>query len=186
MAELGVKCIQLRMKHAPGSEILDTARRLRGLIGQGSLFIINDHPHIAKEVGADGVHLGQDDMGYSEAREILGPKAVIGLSTHNPEQTRSACALAPDYIGVGPVFATPTKEIPDPVIGLDGMATMVGLATVPAVALGGIELDNAARVLDAGARNICAVRAVNRVPDPGASLDRFCQLIERRRDREGP
>ena len=181
MVVRGVRFVQLRMKHQPRTVVEQTARRLREIVVAPSLFIVNDDPIVARDVGADGVHLGQDDMPLAEAREIVGLDAIIGLSTHSATQTRDACALGPDYIGVGPVFATPTKEVPDPAIGLDRMATMLGDATVPAVVLGGIDHDNAPQVLAAGAINLCAVRAVNQVADPGGALDRFIQLIDDRR-----
>jgi thiamine-phosphate pyrophosphorylase len=116
-----------------------------------------------------------------EAREIVGADAVIGLSTHNPDQTRVACALGPGYIGVGPVFATPTKRVPDPVIGLDGLRAMLALATVPAIAIGGIDHTNVGAVLDAGARNLCAVRCINRAADPARELDRMLLALAARR-----
>jgi thiamine-phosphate pyrophosphorylase len=179
MVDRAIPYIQLRMKNAPRAEVARTARALRRIVVGPSRLIINDDPEIARDEGADGVHLGQDDMPIAEARRIVGPDAIIGLSTHNPGQTRAACALEPDYIGVGPVHATPTKDIPDPVLGLDGMARMIQLATVPAVAIGGIDLDNAAAVLAAGARNLCAVRAINQADDPGAALDRMLEMIGR-------
>ena len=116
-------------------------------------------------------------MPYREAREIVGDEAIVGLSTHNPDQTRAACALGPDYIGVGPVYATPTKKIPDPVLGLDGMRAMLDLATVPAVCLGGIDHGNARDVLMAGAKNICAVRCINASQTPAEELDRMLGLL---------
>jgi len=177
MVEKGIPFIQLRMKNAPPTALLAVARSLRRIIPAEIRFIVDDDPRVARDSGADGVHLGQQDMPLAQARGLLGPEALIGLSTHDPAQTRAACALAPDYIGVGPVFATPTKEKPDPVIGLDGMAAMLSLATVPAVVLGGIDLSNAGAVLRAGARNLSAVRCVNRAPDPGAVLDRFLGLL---------
>jgi len=180
MVAKGLKIIQLRMKDAPRAEVVAVARRLRGIVPAGVAFIVNDDPEIALEVAADGVHLGQDDMPYPRAREIMGPGAIIGLSTHNPDQTRSACALGPDYVGVGPVYATPTKRNPDPVIGLDGMRAMLGLATVPAVVLGGIDHSNAREVLDGGARNICAVRCINASDHPGAEIDRLLAALRRR------
>ncbi len=183
MVDRGVRYVQLRMKREPRDVVLHTAERLRGIVRPPSLLIINDDPSIALEVGADGVHLGQDDMPYARARALLGPDAVIGLSTHNPEQTGAACALGPDYIGVGPVFATPTKRVPDPVLGLGGMAEMLAIATVPAVAIGGIDLDNAPRVLQHGAVNLCAVRAVTRAEDPAAAIARFQQIIAENRPR---
>ena len=178
MVERGVRYIQLRMKGVPPEQVHTMAQRLRPLITSPSLFIVNDDPHIAAEVGADGVHLGQGDMPLEQARAIVGPDAVIGLSTHNPAQVRAACALGPDYIGMGPVYATPTKAIPDPVLGLDGLAAMLELATVPAVAIGGIDLDNAPQVLAAGARNLCAVRCITRAEDAAANLDAMMRLIE--------
>jgi thiamine-phosphate pyrophosphorylase len=173
----GVRFIQLRMKHAPRVEVVKVGRRLRPLIGGASWLIVNDDPEAAAEVGADGVHLGQGDMPYAQARALLGPGAIIGLSTHNPAQTRAACALGPDYIGVGPVFPTPTKDLPDPVLGLEGMRELLGLADRPAVVLGGIDATNLGAVLAAGARNACAVRALNRAADPAAELDRLLAIL---------
>ena len=177
LVERQVAYIQLRMKHVPRAEVAIKARQLRRIVTGPSKLIVNDDPEIARDEGADGVHLGQDDMPLVEARAIVGPDAVIGLSTHNLDQTRAACALQPDYIGVGPVHATPTKDIPDPVLGLAGMAEMIAAATVPAVAIGGIDLHNTPAVLAAGARNLCAVRAINQADDPGAALDQLLLLI---------
>lgn len=177
MVDRGLCFVQLRMKDRPAEEVEATARRLRKIVVPPSLLIINDDPEIAARVGADGVHLGQDDMPYGEARRIVGPDAVIGLSTHTPDQTRVACALGPDYIGVGPVFPTPTKKNPDPAIGLRGMREMLALATVPAVVLGSIDHDNASEVLAAGATNLCAVRAVNGAQNPGAAIDHFLAIM---------
>ena len=180
MVAKGLRVIQLRMKDAPRGDVVAAALALRAIIPRGTLFVVNDSPEIAREVGADGVHLGQDDPPYAEARRLLGPDAVIGLSTHNPAQTAAACALGPDYIGVGPVFPTPTKRIPDPPLGLDGMRRMLDLATVPAVVLGGIDATNIASVVSAGARSVCAVRCINRASDPGAEIDRLLSALPRR------
>lgn len=170
MVESGVRVVQLRMKDRPRAEVIGTALKLRAVIPPEVLFIINDDPSIAAQVGADGVHLGQDDMPYERARAILGPSAVIGLSTHSPAQTAAACALHPDYIGIGPVWATPTKKNPDPALGLEKMAEMVRAATVPSVCLGSIDTSNAAQVMRAGARMICAVRCVNQARDPASVI----------------
>jgi thiamine-phosphate pyrophosphorylase len=180
MVEAGVRFIQLRMKNTPHQSVLSTAAALRKIIPPGIPFIINDDPEIASEVGADGVHLGQGDMPYDEARGILGPKAIIGLSTHNAEQTQKACSHRPDYIGVGPVYETPTKTIPDPVIGILGMQEMLKISTVPAVALGGIDLSNAKNVIAAGARNLCAVRCINDSDHPKETLRRMLDLVGQR------
>jgi thiamine-phosphate pyrophosphorylase len=170
MVDNGMKYIQLRMKEWGNAVVRDMARRLRRIIAGDSLFIVNDDPIIARDAGADGVHLGQDDISFEKAREILGDEAIIGLSTHNVAQTQAACAKGPDYIGVGPVYATPTKKIPDPVIGLFGMRNMMAHATCPAVAIGGIDLSNLPSVLKHGARNVCAVRCINRAQDPDAVI----------------
>jgi thiamine-phosphate pyrophosphorylase len=178
MVEHRVRYIQLRMKDRDEREVRDTAEKLRRIIRSDSLFIVNDNPEIARDTGADGVHLGQDDMSFEAAREILRDDAVIGLSTHNLSQTRIACAKGPNYIGVGPVFATPTKKVPDPVIGLDGMREMIKAATCPAVAIGGIDLENVRTVLANGANNVCAVRCINMARDPGSVLKKMLAAFE--------
>lgn len=162
-----VAFIQLRMKDQPIDLIRRTAEKLRLLTaGSDSRLIINDDPGIALDACADGVHLGQEDMPYGRARAVAGPEAIIGLSTHSPDQTLRACTLKPDYIGIGPVYATPTKKKPDPVIGIDGMKKMLSLATVPAVVIGGIDLTNLREVLGAGARNFCMVRQLMQAEEP--------------------
>ena len=164
----GVRYLQLRMKGAPRDAVLETARRVRGItLGTDTLFIVNDDVTIAREVDADGVHLGQRDLPLDEARR-LWPAAGkrFGLSTHDERQALLASFLSPDYIGVGPVFATPTKAVPDPVLGLERMGSIVRSSSVEAVAIGGIDGGNLAEVLRRGARNFCVVRAIARRPDP--------------------
>jgi thiamine-phosphate pyrophosphorylase len=163
--------IQLRMKKEPENVIRKTAQRLR-LITESSVskLIINDYPDIAADAGAGGVHLGQEDMPYEKARSIVGPDSVIGISTHSPDQTLKVCTLKPDYVGIGPVFITPTKKKPDPVIGIDGMKAMLATATVPAVVIGGIDLANLRNVLDAGAKNFCMVRQLMLSENPEKPL----------------
>ena len=178
MAELlvdhHIAFIQLRMKQEPAALILRMAEKLRKIVSRGSSrLIINDHPAIAAAVGADGVHLGQDDLPYAEVRSIVGPDAIIGLSTHSPAQTKAACALKPGYIGVGPIYPTPTKVKADPVIGVEGMKEMLSLATVPAVAIGGIDLANLRDVLGGGARNFCMVRQLMRTREPEKVLKKI-------------
>jgi len=180
-AKLFVDCkiafIQLRMKKEPENVIRKTAEKLLAITaGSCSKLIINDYPDIAADAGAGGVHLGQDDMPYEKARAIVGPSAIIGISTHSPEQTRSACTLKPDYIGIGPVYPTPTKAKPDRVIGIDGMKKMLTLATVPAVAIGGIDLSNLREVLDAGARNFCMVRQLMQTENPENGLKKALKI----------
>jgi len=168
----GVRYLQLRMKEAPRDAVLETARRVRAItLGSDSLFILNDDVAIAREVDADGVHIGQGDLPLDEARRLWpAPGKRFGLSTHNELQAVMASRRSPDYIGVGPVFATPTKAVPDPVLGLERMASILRSSPVAAVAIGGIDRGNLAEVLRRGARNFCVVRAVNRQPDPGTAI----------------
>jgi len=167
LVEEEIPFVQLRMKNVSEKEIVDTALRMRKITeNSNTLLIINDNPQIAKDVGADGVHVGQSDMPYSRVREIVGDDMIIGISTHNPQQTKNACEEKPDYIGIGPVWATPTKQIADPAIGLDGMKEMLSVSTVPAVCIGGIDLSNLASVLEFGAQNFCMVRQFTQSENP--------------------
>ena len=170
--EAGLRYVQLRRKNKPRTETLDIARRLRRTTaGSATLFIVNDDVEIAADCDADGVHLGQDDMSIAAAR-VRWPASgkVFGLSTHNEEQERRARELAPDYIGVGPVFATPTKEQPDPVLGLERMGRMVRASPLTTVPIGGIDRHNLPEILRHGAVNFCVLRAVNLDPDPLSSI----------------
>jgi len=168
----GVRYLQLRRKGAPRDAVLETALRVREItLGSDTLFIVNDDVMIARDVDADGVHLGQHDMPIDEARRLWpAPGKRFGLSTHNEQEALLASRLSPDYIGVGPVFATPTKAVPDPVLGIERMASIVGSTPVAAVAIGGIDGGNLAEVLRRGARNFCVARAVNRRPDPETAI----------------
>ena len=123
----GVRYLQLRMKGAPRDAVLETALRVREItLGSDTLFIVNDDVTIARDVDADGVHLGQRDLPLDEARRLWpAPGKRFGLSTHNEQEALIASRLSPDYIGVGPVFATPTKAVPDPVLGLERMASII-------------------------------------------------------------
>jgi thiamine-phosphate pyrophosphorylase len=177
----GVRCLQLRMKGAPRETMVGTALRIREITrGSDTLFFVNDDLAVAREAGADGVHLGQDDLPLPEARRAWPePGKRFGLSTHDAGQARDAMALLPDLIGVGPVFPTPTKALPDPVVGLDRMGAIVRATPVPAVAIGGIDAGNLPEVLRGGARNFGVVRAVCAQTDPEAAI-RELQAIWRR------
>ena len=167
----GVKIIQLRMKHATRAEILREAREMRRVTaGTETLFIVNDDPSIAAEAEADGVHVGQDDLPPADVRARFPGLRIVGLSTHNPAQVAASRAQPIDYIGVGPVYATPTKDIPDPTLGLATMRAMIDAAAHPAVAIGGIDATRLADVLAAGARNWAVVRAVCQSPDPYTAI----------------
>jgi thiamine-phosphate pyrophosphorylase len=177
MVEEGVEWIQLRMKRGSAEERRAVAEALRRVIPAGHRFIVNDDPHLAAAVGADGVHLGQDDGGIAWARGLLGSEAIVGLSTHSPAQVARACALQPSYIGMGPVFPTSTKADAEPRIGLDGLRAMARLTTVPGVAIGGIGLAEVPAVCAAGAGGLCAVGPVNSSEDPAAVIRAFRAAI---------
>jgi thiamine-phosphate pyrophosphorylase len=180
--EAGVKYLQLRMKKRPRQEVLDMARRLRRITARsGTRLIVNDDVEIAREADADGVHLGQDDLRVVEARKRWPvPGKIFGLSTHSENQEARARELAPDYIGVGPVFPTPTKERPDPALGVERMGRIIRPSPLTAVAIGGIDAGNLAEVLRHGAVNFSVVRAVNQAPDPASAIRRL-QAIWRER-----
>ena len=167
----GVRVIQLRMKHARRGDVLNVARAVRRVTEAGdTLFIVNDDPEIACEARADGVHVGQDDMPPSEIRRRYPELKYVGLSTHSPAQVVAANGEPVDYIGVGPVYATPTKDIPDPVLGLETMSEMIALSAHPAVAIGGIDIFRLPEVKKAGAKNFALVRAVCASADPRKAL----------------
>lgn len=167
----GVKIIQLRMKHCPREEIVAMARAVREVTrGTETIFIVNDDPSIAAEVGADGVHVGQDDMSVAEVRAKYPSLRIVGLSTHNPKQAADAIAQKPDYIGCGPVWATPTKDIPDPTLGVETAVKMAQSVPFPAVCIGGIDFERLPELLKAGAKNYSVVRAVCASDDPYGAI----------------
>ena len=167
----GVKILQYREKHASPETMQEECRILRRLTAEaGACFIVNDHIDIALLVDADGVHVGQDDMPVPEVRRLLGPSKVIGLSTHSPEQALAAVAAGADYIGVGPIFATQTKEDVCSPVGfryLDWVAQNIAL---PFVAIGGIKEHNIGEVVQHGARCCALVSELVGAPDIAAKV----------------
>jgi thiamine-phosphate pyrophosphorylase len=178
----GVDVVQVREKHLPDEELVAVARAARSLCERlGALLIVNDHPHIAREVGADGVHVGQDDMPVAEVRELVGPELLIGLSTHAPGEIDAAgvdaAAGLVDYIGVGPVHATPTKP-GRPAVGLELVRYAATHASVPFFAIGGIEAANAPDAIAAGARRLCVLRALAAAADPERAARELRVLLD--------
>ncbi len=162
----GADCIQLREKGLEDGGLLTRARRIATLCRKrGVLFIVNDRPDLAVLSDADGVHLGQTDMGVRDARRIVGPARLIGLSTHTPEQLRAAIADVPDYIAVGPMFASTTKP-QEHVPGPDLLALAVRETRIPIVPIGGIDATRAVTLRAAGARCLCVCSAVIGAADP--------------------
>jgi thiamine-phosphate pyrophosphorylase len=165
----GAGMIELRDRELPRGVIERSGHTFRRLANTYSaLFIVNDDPHLALELRADGVHLGQDDMDPAKAREIVGPDAIIGLSTHSREQIEAAAQQPVDYISVGPIWETPTKE-GRPATGLELIKTAAEIARLPWFAIGGIDTGNVRQVVDAGAERICVVRAIRDAADPRAA-----------------
>jgi thiamine-phosphate pyrophosphorylase len=162
--------LQVRIKPGAADHVLRVARMARRVCDDaGILLFVNDRVDLALAAGADGVHLGQTDLSIDDARRIA-PRLKIGISTHSPEQLQRAVAQAPDYVAYGPVFATQTKENPDPVQGLEALALAVrGAGDVPVVAIGGITPRDANGVFAAGAAAICAISSVNGAHDVGAA-----------------
>lgn len=177
VVDYGIAFVQLRIKEGSADEILKIAIRMREITqGTATKLIINDFPDIALKVSADGTHIGQDDLAIEELRALMDNDHIIGLSTHSPAQTADACARKPDYIGVGPVYKTPTKKNADPVIGIAGMKEMLSAATVPAVVIGGIDFSNIRDVLDAGAKNFCMVRQLTSSENPEEILKKTTDI----------
>ncbi len=167
----GVDMVQLRDKAADRDLVERSARTFSRLANDyGALFVVNDDPYLARAVGADGVHVGQDDMPATEARDVLGPEAIVGLSTHSPEQLSASAAMPVDYVSAGPIWETPTKE-GRPGVGLDYVRHAAEHASRPFFAIGGIDAGNAGEVVAAGARRLCVVRAIRDAADPLAAAE---------------
>jgi thiamine-phosphate pyrophosphorylase len=178
----GVDVFQLRMKDPrDDAEVLAAAAVARELCAaSGALFILNDRPDLAAEAGADGAHVGQDDLPLARARELAGADRLVGQSTHRPAEIDAAAGAGPDYIGVGPVHATPTQP-GRPAVGLDLVryAAAHAPSALPWFAIGGIDPATAGPVLDAGARRIVVVRAIAEAPDPEAAARALRTALDR-------
>lgn len=181
----GVDVVQLREKRLEDELLLEAASVAADACdAHGALFILNDRPDLAARVRADGVHVGQDDMPVHRAREIVGPDMLVGLSTHAPSEVDAALARtadgAPyvDYIGVGPVYPTPTK-LGRPAVGTELVAYASAQAHVPFFAIGGIDTDNIDEVLDAGASRVCVLRAICDAREPEQAAAALRDALER-------
>ena len=174
----GAGLIELRDREHPRSAIERSGQTFRRLANTyGALFIVNDDPYLALELGADGVHVGQDDMDPAEARRIMGPAAIIGLSTHSREQIEAAAKEPVDYISVGPIWETPTKE-GRPATGLELIREAAEIAERPWFAIGGIDSGNVDEVVSAGAERICVVRAIRDAENPRAAATALFDAVD--------
>src|SRR5215813_8303956 len=167
LSEAGVRLFQYRNKRGSSRELLQACSSLAAEFAErGALFFVNDRPDVAYLSGANGVHVGQTDLPPSEARTILGNGKFLGISTHNLEQFRAAAATDADYIALGPVFATDSKAKPDPVVGTGTIREVRKLTAKPIVAIGGITLERAKEVIEAGADSVAIISDILRASDP--------------------
>jgi thiamine-phosphate pyrophosphorylase len=163
----GVKAVQLRDKQASNAELIEQGRALKALLaGTGVPLIVNDRLEVAVAIDADGLHLGQSDASPSDARELLGAEAILGLSVQTAEQLSSPEVSLVDYLGVGPVFATATKPDHSPPLGFDGLAALCAAAPLPVVAIGGLSAEHAGPVWRAGGIGMAVVSAICAAADP--------------------
>lgn len=174
----GARIFQYRNKTASMKDAYDEAGPLRKRAKDlGALFLINDRCDLALAVDADGVHLGQSDLPYISARQLLGPKKCIGLSTHNTKQVQEAERLRPDYIGFGPIFTPASKTDHDPVVGIEGIKNVRALTSLPVFAIGGIRTEHVRPLIDAGANGIAVISAVAGASDVTVAAAQFNALM---------
>ncbi len=171
----GVSLIQYRDKTGDARQMLEHARELKLRLGNSVKLIMNDRADLALVASFDGVHVGQDDLSPAGARQIIGAKLWLGVSTHNVEQVKQADQTSADYIAVGPVFATGSKANPDPVIGLEGVHRARELTRKSLVAIGGITRANCRSVIDAGADSVAVISDLIR--EPGKSAEAFLRIL---------
>ena len=177
----GARLLQIRAKHLSSGEFLDATEAIVRLAEPAkALVIVNDRADIARVAGAAGVHVGQDDLSPAQAREIAGARAIIGLSTHTPGQLDAALKEPVDYVAVGPVFGTATKDTGHAPIGLEAVraaAERAAAAGMPLVAIGGITLERATSVIQAGARSVAIISDLLATGDPRRRVEQFLSTV---------
>lgn len=180
----GATLVQLRDKLASTRRLVEEARAVhRALHGTGVPLIINDRVDVALAVGAEGVHVGQEDMTVEDARRLLGPNAIIGLSIKTMAQAEAAPINLLDYVAIGGVFATTSKDNPDPPVGVEGFRAIAAVVrrrapVLPVVAIAGIDAGNAASVIAAGADGVAVISALSLVPDPAAAAHQLRSVVD--------
>jgi len=185
----GVTCVQLREKHCATKAFIDEARALKALLAGLETpipLIINDRLDVALAIGADGIHLGQSDMALADARRLVGTTMLIGISAESMEDAIRAEAEGADYIGISPVFATPTKNDTAPPLGLDGIRRIRAAVKLPLVGIGGIHQENAGAVIRAGANGVAVVSAIVSAACPRSAASALKQQIYSAREEEHP
>jgi thiamine-phosphate pyrophosphorylase len=174
LRQAGIRFLQYRDKDATDEVVLERAALLRTLFPQSdSCLILNDRVSLVSAARYNGIHVGQEDLSPSQTRATLGPDVLIGVSTHNEAQLRSAADGPADYLAIGPVFSTASKQDPDPVVGLDGVRAARAMTAKPLVAIGGISRSNCAAVIQAGADSVAVISDL--IPSPGSSTG---ELVE--------
>ncbi|MGM4984191.1 MULTISPECIES: thiamine phosphate synthase [Rhizobium] len=178
----GATIVQLRDKHASTAAMIDTGLALkRALAGSKARLIVNDDVEAAIAIGADGLHIGQEDLDADTARRMIGPEMILGLSVETEALASAVDAEIVDYVGVGPVFATPTKPDHKQPIGFDGLARIIRLCPVPVVAIGGLKAEHTADVLSAGADGLAVVSAICGKADPIAATALIAEAVKEAR-----
>lgn len=174
----GMTAVQLRVKGWSDQRAFEAAVGLRALCDEhGALFLVNDRVDLALASRADGVHLGVDDLPVGVARELLGPGTIIGYSPETTEDRENAIANGVDYLGIGPVYGTATKGDAGPALGLEHFAALVESSSVPVIGIGGITVERAAEVVDAGAVGVAIVSAIFLADDPQAAASRLREVL---------
>lgn len=180
----GVDLMQYRAKHLSSRKYFEVCSNLaETLASRNARFIVNDRPDIAAMIGAGGVHVGQEDLPPEDARRICGSGRWVGVSTHTLEQVRAAATTSADYIAVGPIFSTSTKEKPDAVVGASFIREARKLTSKPIVAIGGITRERAAEVYEAGADSIAVIRDLLETRDPVERAREFLAIAKRAREK---
>jgi thiamine-phosphate pyrophosphorylase len=175
----GVRLLQYRGKKVAAGEMLETSSTLADMARKnGATFFVNDRPDVAWLAGADGVHVGQDDLGVEQTRSLLGAERWVGVSTHNLEQFQKAAATSADYIAIGPIFQTSSKANPDPVVGTEMIRRVRRLTQKPIVAIGGIRLERIAEVIESGADSVAVISDIVGAADPGKKAEQFLERLE--------
>ncbi len=175
----GVRLIQYRDKNASSRLLFENSQRLAGMVhAAGGTLIVNDRADIALAAGADGVHLGQTDLPVELGRRVVGEQLFIGVSTHNLEQVREADQSSADYLAFGPIFTTASKDNPDPVVGLEQLRMAREATAKPLVAIGGITLDRAWSVIEAGADSVAVIGDLLQADDIGRRALDFLRVLD--------
>jgi thiamine-phosphate pyrophosphorylase len=174
----GARLFQYRNKTSSSRELLQASQSLCLTVRQrGATFLVNDRPDIARLAGANGVHLGQDDLEVSAARTIVGTGGVIGFSTHNMQQFRATAESDADYVAVGPIFTTGSKVNLDPVVGIDFLRQVRKLTRKPIVAIGGITLERASELIDAGADSVAVISDILKARNPAERVRQYLEIL---------